>query len=92
MFRERGKYPNDISTTKFYWEESHPFSLVVSKGHDYAPLPGESGPSTVCSVSSHLEQDAAEFGSMEVAGRDSEEDSTIETEESTDSESDVETS
>ena len=76
----------------FYWDECHPFSLVVSKGHDVAPIPGESGPSTIFSVSLHLEQDAAEFGSMEVAGRDSEEDSTIETEESTDSESDVETS
>jgi hypothetical protein len=76
----------------FYWDECRSFSLVVSKGHRVDPLPGESGPSTIFSVSLYVDQDAAEPGSEGIAKSDSEEASESESEETANSESDVEMS
>ncbi len=74
----------------FYWDECRSFSLVVSKGHRADPLPHESGPSTIFSVSLYIDQDTAESESEEIAKSESEEASDSESEETADSESDVE--
>jgi len=71
----------------FYWDECHSFSLVVSKGHHVDPLPGESGTSTVFSISLYTDQDAAEPRSKGIAESDSEEASESGIEETADSES-----
>jgi hypothetical protein len=76
----------------FYWDECHSFSLVVSKGHHVDPLPGESSPSTIFSVSLYMDQDAAEPGSEGMAKSDNEEASELGSEETADSESDAEMS
>ena len=76
----------------FYWNECHSFSLVVSKGHHVDPLPGESGSSTIFSVSLFTDQNTAEPGNKGIAVSDSEEASDLGSEETTDSESDVEIS
>jgi hypothetical protein len=71
----------------FYWDECRPFSLVVSKGHRVDPLPGESGPSTIFSVSLYTGQDTAEPESEEVTESESQEASGSESESTADSES-----
>lgn len=70
----------------FYWDKCGSFSLVVSKGQRFDPLPGESGPRTIFSVSLYISQGAAEPGSEDVSISEREEASGSESEETTDSE------
>lgn len=87
----------------FYWDECHPFSLVVSKGYRFDPLPPKFDPSiiylqreygsnTIFSVSLYIGQEGAEREIKEIAKSESEEASDSESENTSDSEIDIDMS
>jgi hypothetical protein len=76
----------------FYCDEYGSVSLVVSKGHRVDPLPGESGSGTIFSVSLYISKDIAHPTGEVIAGSESEEASEVDSEETSESESDGEIS
>lgn len=83
----------------FYSDECRPFSLVVSKGYRFDPLPPriiylqrEYKSSTIFSVSIYIDQEAAEREIEEINKSESEEASDLESENTSDSESDIDMS